>query len=115
MFARKVGNVVTRRARLGHTVVRDSCSYRLEGKRRVRVAGTTQDWPGEEGAWGGRLGQRVKLNTMVTDGNLGGISSNRFPIRVAGGTILSKSNLPRQLESLDINHHRIVCVEGKGF
>ena len=82
---------------------------------KFRVAATTQVWLGVQVAWGGRLGHWVKVNTMVTDGNLGGISSNRFPIRVAGGTILSKSNLPRQLESLDINHHRIVCVEGKGF
>ena len=40
---------------------------------------------------------------------------NSDPICVAGGTILWKSNVSHQLELLDIEHHRIVCVECKGF
>ena len=40
---------------------------------------------------------------------------NIDPTRAAGATIVAKINVPRQLESLDIEHQRKVSIEGKGF
>ena len=37
------------------------------------------------------------------------------PTRAAGGTILRISNVPRQLELLDIPHQGEVCVESQGL